>query len=471
MASESNHSPDPPENAANSSSTATRSPSMVLSIKTLEQQTKPVTISRDASVLDLKHAVQGVFQIESNRQRLIFQGKMMKDGQNLAEYANLDTGKVVHLVVRPPGVQANPQNDEPRPQTNNRRTYSRGMPRFPFMSGGFPMMEGYTFITLDVGDRTNPLSSLMEGLTGPLSALRATRDSTTSTSATNSTSNRNRDTTPSTTAFSTTLPRPQFEHQHLGSRSSSDLGSNNTTENRSSSTTTPNTQFPASVEVRLMRTMGCMRNVRTILDTPTNQSISGIATTSSTSPEVANEIRARLRGNGNSQTAAVGLVLDELATLMTDVIPRLREMSNALRAGDRVANSEENMNLYRRVLRTARIIQGMSLIYHFLGSVLAAADISPRRTRTRTSSSTTAQPARSDTTANQQANTNTPTPSNTDTTTTTSTSIDHEGEPQQEARGVKRKNEEDHHSSADVGEGSSSSDSQEKKGKAQKESD
>ena len=68
--------------------------------------------------------------------------------------------------------------------------------------------------------------------------------------------------------------------------------------------------------------------------------ISGIATTSSTSPEVANEIRARLRGNGNSQTAAVGLVLDELATLMTDVIPRLREMSTALRAGDRVANSE-----------------------------------------------------------------------------------------------------------------------------------
>lgn len=48
--------------------------------------------------------------------------------------------------------------DEPRPQTNNRRTYSRGMPRFPFMSGGFPMMEGYTFITLDVGDRTNPVS-------------------------------------------------------------------------------------------------------------------------------------------------------------------------------------------------------------------------------------------------------------------------------------------------------------------------
>lgn len=59
---------------------------MVLSIRTLEHQTKPVTVSRDASVLDLKHAVQGVFQIESNRQRLIFQGKMLKDGQSLTDY-------------------------------------------------------------------------------------------------------------------------------------------------------------------------------------------------------------------------------------------------------------------------------------------------------------------------------------------------------------------------------------------------
>lgn len=96
MASESNQSPEPtpPDNA---SSTTTRSPSMVLSIKTLEQQTKPVTISRDASVLDLKHAVQGVFQIESNRQRLIFQGKMMKDGQNLTEYG---TFLLIYLLVK-----------------------------------------------------------------------------------------------------------------------------------------------------------------------------------------------------------------------------------------------------------------------------------------------------------------------------------------------------------------------------------
>lgn len=49
---------------------------------------------------------------------------------------------------------------------------------------------------------------------------------------------------------------------------------------------------------------------------------------------------------------------------------------------------QDNVQLYRRVLRTARVIQGMSLINHFLGSVLAAADISFRRSRPRSQSTT-----------------------------------------------------------------------------------
>lgn len=77
---------DSPAESSTMSSSQTNSAAMVLSIRTLEHQTKPVTVSRDASVLDLKHAVQGVFQIESNRQRLIFQGKMLKDGQSLTDY-------------------------------------------------------------------------------------------------------------------------------------------------------------------------------------------------------------------------------------------------------------------------------------------------------------------------------------------------------------------------------------------------
>ncbi|KAI9319667.1 hypothetical protein BX666DRAFT_1915040 [Dichotomocladium elegans] len=476
---------------------SSRSPSMVLSIKSLEHQTKPVTISRDASVLDLKLAVQGAFQIESNRQRLIFQGKMMKDGQNLTEYANLDTGKVVHLVVRPSGVQANPQNDEPRSQTtpNNRRTFSRGFPlsRFPF-GNGLPMVEGYTFITLDVGDRTSPnLTSFMDGLAGSLNGTRGqdtmrsptappprSHDSSAATTATNNNNNTipsNAATSANTSAAATSIGSPsrhQFEF-HLNPRNSLDLGSNTTSAISSSELrSATNTQFPASVEVRLMRTMGCMRNVRTILDTPQDQSISGIATTSSTSPEQAREIRARLRSSGSSQTAAVGLVLDDLAALMTDVIPRLQELSEALRAGDGVANSDENMNLYRRVLRTARIIQGLSLINHFLGSVLAAADVSPRRSRTRmfntnaTSTNTTAAPTATTASAalsSLRLGQTSAATTRTDHATTSSAdmeSISSEATGEAgERRGIKRDNSELDNDTNDPGEGSSS----QKKGK------
>ncbi|KAI8146086.1 ubiquitin-related domain-containing protein [Fennellomyces sp. T-0311] len=140
---------------------------MALRIKSLEQQTKPVTISRDASVLDLKQAVQSAFQVESQRQRLIFQGKVLKDEKNLTDYANLDNGKVVHLVVRPADVPQNPQNDDPRPQSSsNRRSFAQRIPfsrLFP-ITGRPPAMEGYTFITLDVGDPGHHLSSLMDGL-------------------------------------------------------------------------------------------------------------------------------------------------------------------------------------------------------------------------------------------------------------------------------------------------------------------
>ncbi|KAI7859054.1 hypothetical protein BDC45DRAFT_601942 [Circinella umbellata] len=375
---------------------------MALRIKSLEQQTKPVTISRDASVLDLKGAVQNAFQVESGRQRLIFQGKVLKDEKNLTDYANLDNGKVVHLVVRPADVPQNTQNDEPRPQSSNtnRRTFARGIPfsrLFP-MGGRQPAMEGYTFITLDVGDPGHHLSSLMDGLAGNLFPSpnlgtpprpgtgadntngNVSRSSTSQTSNRNDTRTQDTSTATSSSSNSNIPSRSPFEFT-LGPRSASDLGSSTPSDIRSAT----GVPFPPSVEVRLMRTMSCMRNVRTILDTPSDQNISGISTASSTSPEQNQEIRSRLRNSGNSQTAAVGMVLDELATLMTDVVPRLREMSEALRAGDRSPNAEENVQLYRRVLRTARVVQGMSLINHFLGSVLGAADISPsRRSRTRT---------------------------------------------------------------------------------------
>ncbi|CDH53310.1 hypothetical protein RO3G_09253 [Lichtheimia corymbifera JMRC:FSU:9682] len=382
---------DSPAESSTMSSSQSNSAAMVLSIRTLEHQTKPVTISRDASVLDLKHAVQGAFQIDSNRQRLIFQGKMMKDGQSLTEYANLDTGKVVHLVVRPPDVPRNPQNDEPRPQTN-RRSFPRGMPPPRFLSSRSPIVEGYTLITLDVGERpSSPLSSLLGSFTGPLFPEPEAR--TPSDNARQTSNSQSQDTT---TQPPFSIPgRPSSFDFNLRSRNPlTDLGFSSASSSPSgtrSTTPSSNTQLPASVEVRLMRTMSCIRNVRTILEAPTDQSVPGIFTTATAPSDQSDEIHALLQRHGTSQSAAVGMVLDELANLMSDTVPRLQEVSQNLRTADQQENTT-NGGMDRRMLRTARIVQGMSLISHFLGSVLAAAEVSPRSrgARTRMSGTTAA---------------------------------------------------------------------------------
>lgn len=59
---------------------------IALSIKSLEQQTKSVSLPRTASVLELKQKIQLEFDIDGTRQRLIFQGKVLRDGKNLSDY-------------------------------------------------------------------------------------------------------------------------------------------------------------------------------------------------------------------------------------------------------------------------------------------------------------------------------------------------------------------------------------------------
>ncbi|KAI7901269.1 ubiquitin-related domain-containing protein [Cokeromyces recurvatus] len=123
-------------NKPSSSSDPNRS--IELSIKSLEQQVKMVSVPRNASVLDLKHKIEVLFDVDSIRQRLIFQGKVLKDDKNLMDYENLDDGKVIHLVIRPLNAPHNPENDEPQQQRNNRRpTGRRGI------------SSGYAVITLD----------------------------------------------------------------------------------------------------------------------------------------------------------------------------------------------------------------------------------------------------------------------------------------------------------------------------------
>lgn len=42
------------------------------------------------------------------------------------------------------------------------------------------------------------------------------------------------------------------------------------------------------------------------------------------------EIRNRLRNSGNTQSTQIGMVLNELADLMTDAVPQLRQVADNL---------------------------------------------------------------------------------------------------------------------------------------------
>lgn len=357
---------------------------IALQIKSMEQRTTSVTLPRNASVLDLKQEVQVAFDVDSNRQRLIFQGRVLKDDKNLRDYANLDNGKVVHLVIRPVDAPHNPLNDDPNPGANSRtnRAAPNGRSRtFPSISSRFPLMEGYAFITLDstigdIGDSQSLLTSMMNA------AYSSGRTPASGTAASNNTSTTN---TNGARASPGGLPRTPFSFSFANSRNNnlsdltSPIGTYPLTDRISSSL-----PFPPSVEVRLARTLGSMRNVRNMLEDSNIANDGTNAThpatnpvTPNSTPEQLQEIRNRLRNSGNSQSTQIGMVLNELADLMTEAVPRMRQVADDLRQENQSAAQERITS--RRVLNMSRIVQGMSLINHFLGSVLASADIEASR--------------------------------------------------------------------------------------------
>ncbi|CAO3612766.1 unnamed protein product [Mucor fragilis] len=334
---------------------------IALQIKSMEQRTTSITLPRNASVLDLKQEVQVAFDVDSNRQRLIFQGRVLKDGKNLTDY------------------------DDPNPGANTRtnRAAPNGRSRtFPSISSRFPLMEGYAFITLDstigdIGDSQSLLTSMMNAYSsGRAPASGTTTGNNTSTANTNG-----------ARASPGTLPRTPFSFSFANGRNNnqsdftSPIGTNPLTDRISSSL-----PFPPSVEVRLARTLGSMRNVRNMLEdynitndgpNATHPATATNPATPNSTPEQLQEIRNRLRNSGNSQSTQIGMVLNELADLMTEAVPRMRQVAGDLREENQSAEQERITS--RRVLNMSRIVQGMSLINHFLGSVLASADIEASR--------------------------------------------------------------------------------------------
>lgn len=76
--------------------------------------------------------------------------------------------------------------------------------------------------------------------------------------------------------------------------------------------------------------------------------MSQIPYTSASSPELIQEIRSTLRGNGNSQTHQVGTVMNDMADLMEQSLPWLREIGRTLQNEPSPTDNEvyKNIKIY-----------------------------------------------------------------------------------------------------------------------------
>ncbi|CAO3649960.1 unnamed protein product [Cunninghamella blakesleeana] len=354
--------------------------SWTLKVKSLEQRTHSVTIASDASVQQLKEAIQVVFDIASHCQRLIFQGKVLKDGTQLAEYANLCDGKVIHLVVRPLNTPSNPSNDDPEFQSQ----------RFGSL---FSPPEGYTVVTVDANisgltDSTSFLNSLFNGLIGGnngdnngrgrgnirtrravFSLDRNNMNDTESNNNNNSNQNDNNRNNPSINNNAI----PSF--RNLVSRHPFDL-----MPNRLNTDLSPTIERNIiTVEDRLTRTLIAISNVMASLDAPPSEAVlrhPSWSIMANATPEQNQSTRARIRASGSNDRAQIGMVLIELTNAMETLTPRLRELAQSLQSQEQPLSSD----LQQRLHHMNTIIQTFSMIYHYIGGIITQ-ESSSRRSR------------------------------------------------------------------------------------------
>ncbi|OIW19515.1 hypothetical protein TanjilG_06970 [Lupinus angustifolius] len=85
------------------SGTESSEPTIEIKIKTLDSQTYTLRVDKQMPVPALKEQIASVTGVLSEQQRLICQGKVLKDDQLLSAY-HVEDGHTLHLVVRQPGL-------------------------------------------------------------------------------------------------------------------------------------------------------------------------------------------------------------------------------------------------------------------------------------------------------------------------------------------------------------------------------
>lgn len=99
---------------------------MQVSVKTLDSQTKVFTVSEESSVKDFKDQIASDVNIPSDKQRLIFKGKVLQDDKKLSEYG-VD-GCVIHLVERKPPPLGASSLDGPNSSSSTSTSSSGSLP-------------------------------------------------------------------------------------------------------------------------------------------------------------------------------------------------------------------------------------------------------------------------------------------------------------------------------------------------------
>eukprot|EP00126_Sphaerothecum_destruens_P006420 Sdes_comp19341_c0_seq1m10559 len=131
-----------------------------LTIKALDSHQYSVELGASATVLQLKEAVEAVSSTPVAQQRLIYQGKVLKDEKTILEY-NITSGNVVHMVQKllPEGSR---RTENSQPDYVSRSSVSG----FPTRLGGI-LRNGFVNVNrASNSDSINSATSILGGQTG-----------------------------------------------------------------------------------------------------------------------------------------------------------------------------------------------------------------------------------------------------------------------------------------------------------------
>ncbi|NP_001080008.1 large proline-rich protein bag6-A [Xenopus laevis] len=126
---------------------------MEVTVKTLDSQTRTFTVETEISVKDFKAHISSDVGISPEKQRLIYQGRVLQEDKKLKEY-NVD-GKVIHLVERAPP-QTQPSTGGPSTSSSTSPTSSNAAP-----VPGAPERNGNSYVMVGTFNLPHVMSGLV----------------------------------------------------------------------------------------------------------------------------------------------------------------------------------------------------------------------------------------------------------------------------------------------------------------------